>query len=94
MFTVHGDEPLLLQFVDRMAMSVATEINILDPDYVLIGGGIPNMKNFPREYLHTQILAHTRKPCPAEKLDIIYTDDEPEKSVVGAAYYAGRKIQL
>ncbi len=93
LFTKHGEEPLLRQFVDRMAVAVATEINILDPDHVLVGGGVANMPGFPKDELHRRILAHTRKPYPAENLSIIYTDDEPEKSVVGAAYYARARLK-
>ena len=87
-FTEHGEEPLLLQFVDRMAQAVATEINILDPDYVLIGGGVPEMKDFPKEYLKERILYRTRKPYPAENLQMIFTKDAEDKSVIGAAVYA------
>lgn len=90
-FTKHGEEPLLRQFVDRMAITVATEINILDPHVVLIGGGVANMPDFPRAYLNRRILERTRKPLPAENLTILYTGDEPEKSVVGAAVYARNK---
>lgn len=57
LFTRHGEEPLLQQFVDRMAQAVSTELTILDPDYVLIGGGVPAMKAFPREKLNERIAA-------------------------------------
>lgn len=91
-FTVHGTEPLLIQFIDRMAASVATEINILNPDYNLIGGGVPSMKDFPGDLLLERIISHTRKPYPAEDLDIIFTGDRPEKCVIGAAYYAFSRL--
>lgn len=93
MFTEHRDDPGLKAFVDNMAVSVATEINILDPDVALVGGGVANMPDFPREYLNERILAHTRKPYPAQSLHVIYTADEPEKSVVGGAIYARRKME-
>ncbi|MBR1671907.1 MAG: allose kinase [Fretibacterium sp.] len=92
LFLRHGGEPLLREFVDRMAEAVATEVNILDPDCVLVGGGVPNMAGFPREYLDERIRFHARKPCPAEGLNVIYTEDEREKSVVGAARYAWRRL--
>lgn len=87
-FCEHGAEPLLLQFVDRMAIAVATEMNILDPDYVLIGGGVPNMEGFPTNLLLERILFRVRKPYPAQELPIIFTDDVEEKGVVGAVHYA------
>ena len=91
LFTKHSCEPLLQQFVDRMAITVATEINILDPDWVLIGGGVPAMENFPREYLVERIRFHARKPFPAETLEVIFTEDEEDKTVQGAALYAASK---
>ena len=90
-FAKHGDAPEIKRFIDRMAIAVATEINILDPDVVLLGGGVANMPGFPRDYLNSRILERTRKPLPAENLTILYTEDEPEKSVVGAAIYARSK---
>lgn len=89
MFLKHSEEAELKAFVDRMAMAAAAEINIFDPDEVLIGGGVLNMPGFPKEYLNERILAHARKPYPAENLAIIYTEDEPDKSVSGAAAYRG-----
>ncbi len=93
LFSAHGAEPPLLQFIDRMAMTVATEINILDPDHVLIGGGVPAMKDFPTAGLTERIFVHTRKPCPAQNLEILYTSDTEEKGVVGAARYAMARMK-
>ena len=87
-FRKHRAEPLLEQFVDRMAIAAATEINILDPDYILIGGGVPNMNGFPKELLLERIIRRVRKPCPAEGIRIIFTGDVEEKGVAGAAFYA------
>lgn len=88
LFTEHGNEEALREFVDRMAAVVAAEINILDPDHMLIGGGVTNMADFPRDQLQERIVARTRKPYPAQDLHIIYAEDEPDKSVAGAAVYA------
>lgn len=93
MFQQHGEEEALQDFIDRMAISVATEVNILDPDAVLIGGGVMNMPGFPRERLHERIYARLRKPYPAQSLKILYTEDEPDKSVIGGALYAVQMIQ-
>ena len=85
-FVRHGGE--LVDFVARMADCVACEVNILDPDYVIVGGGVPNMKGFPRVELDREIMAKVRRPYPAEGLRVIYAEDEPEKSVTGAGLYA------
>lgn len=92
LFTRHGGDPLLRQFVDRMAMTVATEINILDPHHILIGGGVPAMADFPRDYLLERIRFHARKPLPERDLAPIFTEDEEEKAVLGAAIYGRLKL--
>ena len=38
-----------------------------------------------------RVFARARKPFPAENLEILYTADENEKGVVGAAYYAAKQ---
>ena len=93
LFHIHGMDSVLRKFVDRMAMAVAAEINILDPDYVLIGGGVPNMKEFPLEYLEQKIREHVRKPYPERNLKLIFAEDEEDKCVVGAAVYAAEKMK-
>ena len=90
-FVKHKDE--LEGFVSLMAECVAAEVNVLDPDYVILGGGVMNMKGFPREELHREIMSHVRRPYPAENLRIIYAEDEPHKSVAGAAYYALERMR-
>lgn len=88
LFLKHENNSLINEFIDRMAIAVSTEINILDPDYVLVGGGVLNMKNFPKNLLREKIISHSRKPLPAENLNLIFTDDESDKSIIGAALYA------
>ena len=88
MFVRHAKDPELQQFIERMAMTAATEINILNPDYMVLGGGVINMAEFPRELLRERILFHTRRPYPAQGLNLLFAEDEKDKAVVGAALYA------
>lgn len=90
-FTKHGGDEALLDFVDRMAITVATEVNILNPDCVLVGGGVVEMQDFPRDLLERKIHEHTRKPYPERTLKLIFTEDTPQKCVIGAAIHAQRK---
>ncbi len=93
LFVRYASHPLLVTFVERVAMAVSTEINILDPDAVLLGGGVLAMRNFPQEFLTAKILEHTRKPYPARNLNLIYTTDDERKGAVGAALYAWGRMQ-
>ena len=92
MFLSHGGDEALLEVIDGMASGVATEVNILDPDHLVLGGGVLNMKGFPRQTLEQLIRKHTRKPLPCDDLAIQYSEDDPDKSVIGGAIYAGLKL--
>ena len=50
------------------------------------------MKGLPLEALDQKIKVHTRKPAPCEDLHVIYTGDEPDKSVIGGAVYASHLL--
>lgn len=86
-FVKHRDDDRIRQYVDGLTIPIATEINIFDPDNIIIGGGIPAMKGFPRSYLEKCIKHHTRKPYPSENLNILYSNNRQECGVIGAALY-------
>ncbi len=41
--TEHGDDPALDMYEDRLARALASVINILDPDAIVLGGGLSNL---------------------------------------------------
>ena len=86
-FVKHGDNEIIKKYIDTLALPIATEINIFDPDYIIIAGGVPMMKGFPRDYLDKCIYKYARKPYPAENLNIIYSEHDQKSGVLGAAYY-------
>ena len=92
LFTRHGEEPLLREAVNNMAIAVATEINILNPHYIVLGGGVLAMQDFPMKYLEERIRFYTRKPLPEQTLEIIYATDDREKGAVGAVLYARKMM--
>ncbi len=94
LFLRYGQAQIMSDFLDGMAAAVATELNILDPDHILLGGGVLNMEGFPLALLDEKIREHTRKPLPWGELTPIYTEDEADKSVVGGAIYARRRLKM
>lgn len=88
-FTAHGGDAEIKTFVGNIAMAVATEVNILNPDTLILGGGVLGMENFPYEDLLLHIKNLARKPVPADTLCIIRADcDQPFSGVTGAAIFA------
>jgi allose kinase len=93
-FTKHKSSETLCGFIDALSIPIATVINILDPDHIIIGGGVVNMDCFPKEDLDNYIYLHTRKPLPAENLNITYAEDSQTSGIIGAGYHAFRMLSL
>lgn len=92
-YACHGDTPQVLEQIDAMAVAVATEINILDPDHVIIGGGLPQMKAFPTERLLERIRFYCRKPKPMDGLSIRFARPNQENGIIGAGIYGWLQLK-
>jgi allose kinase len=92
LFDHYKEYGILAEFVDYMAIATATEINILDPDCILLSGGIINMKNFPFDDLYRRIHKYTRKPYPEQNLNFIRGVVNPFAGVNGAGVYMWKML--
>lgn len=63
LFTRHLDSPPVQEFVEILAQVMATEIIILNPHRVLLGGGVITMPGFPVDALKGQVTARLRNPA-------------------------------
>ncbi|BAD41324.1 putative glucose kinase [Symbiobacterium thermophilum IAM 14863] len=93
LFIRHASHPALRQFVEDLSLPIATEINIFDPDCIILGGGILHMEGFPRAELEAAIYRHARKPYPGLDFRIIYAAPNQESGVIGAGIYAYKRLQ-
>ncbi|WP_273377969.1 allose kinase [Symbiobacterium thermophilum] len=93
LFVRHASDPVLRQFVEDLSLPIATEINIFDPDCIILGGGILHMAGFPRDKLEAAIYQHARKPYPGLDYRIIYAAPSQESGVIGAGIYAFKRLQ-
>ncbi|MDD4311856.1 MAG: allose kinase [Eubacteriales bacterium] len=91
-FLRHGEDVRIRAFIEAMAIPFATELNLFDPDQVIIGGGVVEMTGFPMEALLGFVREFVRKPYPCEDYALIRASAAPEIGVVGAAYYAMERI--
>jgi allose kinase len=87
----HPDHPVIAEFIDNMAIGIASEITILDPEEVILGGGVLTQKGFPRKKLEAAIREHTRKPYPADSLRFIYSKESSKNGVIGAGIFGFQK---
>jgi len=90
LFIKHAEHPDLLEFVERLARTIASEMNILDPQYLILGGGVLSMAAFPLERLQQLIRSHLRSPYPANGLTIRVSDVSDETGCRGACLAAQR----
>jgi allose kinase len=83
------------EYADTLAVTVAGAVQILDPDSIILGGGVAEMKNFPLAQFKSRLYEHTMKPYPAETLNIISEAAEPEfpAGVYGAIIYADKQLR-
>ena len=91
-FKLHGNEPILKAFVHNLAVPIATEINILDPDVCIIGGGVIDMECFPKEILFDAVHFYARKPYPEKSLRLLFTRHDQKSGVFGSGIFAQKQI--
>ena len=92
LFLEHGEDEPLCRYIDRLARVIASEINIIDPALLILGGGVVEMEGFPREGLVEAIRRYVRKPLPCDKLDIRFSKGDAAIGVFGAGLYAWEKV--
>lgn len=89
----HGDSDSVRQQIEVMAAAVATEVNILDPDYVVLGGGLLQMEGFPMDYFRERIFFHTRKPYPLNNLKLLLARPNQENGIIGAGLRGWEQLE-
>lgn len=92
LFVKHGEHPLLVDYISTMAYPVAMEINLLDPDYVILGGWIPRMKAFPIEELEASIREQVYHPYPGDDVTFLRSSAESTTGVVAVGLDALGKV--
>jgi allose kinase len=76
------------EFTDALSCAVAAAAQLIDPDIILFGGGVAEMRGFPFEEIRSALYGHTMKPSPADTLDVRLAPRSGELGVTGAALYA------
>ncbi len=82
------NEAFIQNYIDDAAKAMAAAINLFDPDIVLLGGGVMDMKGFPASLLKKQISQHVRKPLPHDELTFLKATSSAFNGATGAALQA------
>lgn len=94
LFCHHSQDPAVGTYLDRLARVIASEVNILDPELLILGGGVINMAGFPKDRLCDLICGYVRKPLPCEDLKIEFSSDADTCGVIGAGIRAWNECHL
>ncbi|HFO0273284.1 TPA: allose kinase [Enterobacter asburiae] len=92
-FRIHGHHPDLTAFIDRVSKVIASELNILDPEYLILGGGLLSMPDFPIESLQQKIITHLRPPVTRAGIKIVISHATDETGCRGACHAAQRRFR-
>ena len=93
-FMRFGEEEDVRGVVTYSAMAIATEITILDPRYVILGGGVIGLPGFPKQMFEDCILRNLREPNPRFTTRLVYATGDDEAGVIGAAMNAKKELKL
>ncbi|MCC8189100.1 MAG: ROK family protein [Planctomycetes bacterium] len=94
LFQRHGDHPIIQDYLNMMAFPIAMEGNILDPDFMVLGGGIPSLPGFPRQYLEDAIRRHGYHPVEDHAAAFLPSAAGTTPGVIVAAQYAFTALSL
>lgn len=81
------------EYIEILSTVLASAVNLLDPDALILGGGVASMKDFPKNELFERVYSHVMKPVPAESLRILYSEESDDAGVFGAAVFAERRLE-
>lgn len=92
-FTEHLEKKEIQEFIEDLAIVISIEINIIDPDYIILGGGVLDMENFPIKLLVEKIKVHVRSPYPLNSLNFIFPKQVQESGVIGGGLSVFKKYK-
>lgn len=92
MFTLHREEEPLKEFIRACANVYAIMATIFNPDTLIVGGGVPEMADFPREQFEKAVNQSTGKDVMNYGFDYVYSKEFVGKGVIGAAVFARKQL--
>lgn len=94
LFLRHADTPELRNFVYDCARVIALAGNLLNSACTIIGGGIVNMKGFPKDLLRENVFSMLRHPLPRNTFQLLFSSSDQNAGILGAAQFLFQKLNL
>lgn len=94
LFTFHREEKPLKEFIHACAHVYAVMATIFNPDTMIVGGGVPEMVDFPREDFEREVNESTGKDVMSYGFDYLYSKEYVGKGVIGAAVFARMRLGM
>lgn len=93
LFTLYREEKPLQEFISACAHVYAVMATIFNPDTIIVGGGVPEMKDFPKEEFEQEVNAATGTDVMSYGFDYVYSKSFVGKGVIGAAIFARKQME-
>ncbi len=91
-FTKHKNDAIIRDFVKACAYVYAVVATIFNPAALVVGGGVMEMKDFPRELFEKYVGDLTGKDVMANGFKYIYSQKFVGKGIIGAALFARKQM--
>lgn len=91
-FRDHADEAPLKEFVYSCSHVFSVMATIFNPDTIIYGGGVIDMKGFPIERFEEEVKKNTGLDVMNYGFDFIYSQPYTEKGIVGSAIFAEQML--
>ncbi|MHB8063237.1 MAG: allose kinase [Ruminiclostridium sp.] len=92
LFTLHREEEPLREFIYSCAHVFAIIATIFNPNIIIVGGGVIEMKDFPREQFEKEVNRNTGRDVMSYGFNYIYSEEFSGKGVIGAAIFAKKML--
>lgn len=92
MFTKHKTDKIMKDFVYACANVYALIATIFNPSAIVIGGGVMEMKDFPKLEFEQEVNNLTGKDVMQYGFKYIYSKEFIGKGVIGAAIFARQRL--
>lgn len=84
LFTKYGNDPDVLRVVERISVSIASVLIVLNVSHVIMGGGIVHMPGFPLDMIQEKVRGFIKNENVRNNLKFYLQKESDEAGIIGA----------